>query len=278
MPLRLPCSSKQTADRTYLRAAFHRHMSGAGALGVDVVGRCWRCDHAHCDGSCHVRLRGGVDERIRTLLRSGSPSLDEQIRTLIWETHARLDHADGDPNRLHEEEYESSWRYLPGPEIDFQPPVFLPPVSNTADERPDSPLARLAALNKHVHTASTHVREASVSLSLEQRRVLDMLCYRRDMPTMYARTTPDWFFREKVNDQQVLASIEPDTRARVKSLMQYEYNLRQEWFAMHAVLVENARHERRACQIEMTALNKALSVEGITKIVGDIAESGINDI
>ena len=84
-------------------------MSGAGALGVDVVGRCWRCDHAHCDGSCHVRLRGGRDERIRTLLRSGSPSLDEQIRTLIWETHARLDHADGDPNRLHEEEYESSW-------------------------------------------------------------------------------------------------------------------------------------------------------------------------
>ena len=83
-------------------------MSGAGALGVDVVGRCWRCDQAYCDGSCHERLRGGRDERVRTLLRSGSPSLDEQIRTLIWETHARLDHADGDPNRLHEEEYESS--------------------------------------------------------------------------------------------------------------------------------------------------------------------------
>ena len=121
-----------------------------------------------------------------------------------------------------------------------------------------------------------------MSLSLEQRRVLDMLCYHRDMPTMYARTTPDWFFREKVNDQQVLTSIEPDTRARVKSLMQYEYNLRQEWFAMHAVLVENARHERRACQTEMRAevarLDKALSVEGITKIVGHIAGSGIDDI
>ena len=141
MPLRLPGSSKQTADRTYLRAAFHRHMSGAGALGVDVVGRCWRCDHAHCDGSCHVRLRGGVDERIRTLLR------DPDRR----ETHARLDHADGDPNRLHEEEYESSWRYLPGPEIDFQPrscprcrtPLMSDQTPRWRDSRPSTSMYTL---------------------------------------------------------------------------------------------------------------------------------------
>lgn len=218
--------------------------SGAGARGVHVVGRCWRCDHAHCDGSCHVRPLN-------------EPRL---LRTLSRETLARSIHVDGDPDRLHEEECKL-FRHqdLPVPDADLPPPE-----SNTAQERSASPLERLATLNKHIHAASMNVRQASASLSLQQRRVLDG----DRMPTMETQTA-----QRARADQQLLASIDPDTSARVTSLMLYEHSLRQEWFELHTVLVENARHERKVCQHEMqeelAALDRAFTGDGIRKIVRD---------